>query len=188
MEWWTATYRERGNHKPYRGRPKSLSDEPALSAAKLFANVDKQLETRLMLHFTSIRHANSKSSRLLLCARRIDMKCSSELQKNVREAVASPSQLSDRTMQAMPTLGKRSMTFVQPLGQQQKEDRMRICKRLLRQNHSYFDRIICIDESEFWTSLDKHRSVRVIEEWEKPQLRSLGRAPGKRGQKICLAY
>ena len=66
----------------------------------------------------------------------------------------------------MPTLKKRSMTFIQPLDQKLKEDRVRICKRLLRQNRGYFDRSIWIDAAKFWILLDKHQSVWVNVEWD----------------------
>ena len=112
VERWTAIYRERGVHKPHRlERPKKLADEQALKAAKLFAKGYKQLGTGLTLHFTSIRHATSKSP---------------ELQKICKETGVSPRQLFDRMRQAMPTLKKRSMTFIQPLDQKLKEDRVRI--------------------------------------------------------------
>ena len=174
VERWTAIYRERGIHKPHRPRrPKKLSDEQALKAAKLFAKGYKQLGSGLTLHFTSMRQATSKNP---------------ELQKICTEAGVSPRQLFDRMRQAMPTLKKRSMTFIQPLGQKLKEDRVRVCKRLLRQNRNYFDRMIWIDAAKFWVSLDKHQSVWVNVEWDNKLITEDRRAPGKRGQKICLAY
>ena len=151
------------------GRPKKLSDEQALKAAKLFAKGYKQLGTGLTLHFTSTRHATSKSP---------------ELHKICKEAGVSPRQLFDRMRQAMPTLKKRSMTFIQPLDQKLKEERV----RLLRQNCSYFDRIIWIDAAKSCISLDKHQGVWVNVEWHNKLITEDRRAPGKRGQKICLAY
>ena len=57
---------------------------------------------------------------------------------------------------------------------------MRICKRLLRQNRSYLNRIIWIDAAEDWVSLDNHKSVLVRLDWDNKLITEDWRVPDKK--------
>ena len=172
---WAMAFEERSDLKdqPRSGRDSTLSEADAKRAADLFVKGFKQEGTGLILHFTSIQHAIRKSP---------------ELKKILDDSEITAAQLLVRMKKANPSLRKRKIRFLQPMSEGLLQERLKICRALVRKPRWFFDRVIWIDAAKFWVSIDPVTKCWVDISLNNDMQVNDTRAPGKRGQSICLAY
>lgn len=161
---------EDGGHK---GRHTMLDIAQAKAAADIFCQGYKQKGSSVTLHYLSIREGISKSP---------------QLQHIQRETGASDRTILRSMKRVLPTLCMRTERFSQTLSASQKKERLRVSKIMVKKTRSYFKRTIWIDAAKFY--IDTGPSRRVWVDSGRHNLLDLedGRAPGKRGHKVCLAY
>jgi hypothetical protein len=172
---WAAAFQNKGTVEDggHKGRHRMLDDAQAEAAADIFCQGYKQKGASITLHYLSVQEGISKSIKL---------------QQIQQETGACDRTILRSMKRVLPTLCMRTQRFSQTLSTSQRKEPLRVSKIMVKKTRSFFKRIIWIDAAKFyidtgpprrvWVDSGRHNLLDLVD----------GRAPGKRGQHVCLAY
>ena len=165
------------------GPKRKISPEIASKAAAIFLAGFKQRGSGQQLYFESLNQALRLSSRR------------NELRDILRDHQICTKTLWRAIRRAAPKMTTRSLTFYKKFTAVQMNTRLRVCRFFLKMRNvemqNYLRTVVWIDAAKIWVHVPKNQQVWVDSGSLKDDDSLLipdERAPGKRGDKICLAY